>query len=330
MSRLDKLHSALMKRMSIVIREIWVEVEATVNIYQKEAAQTRLENARLQQQLEDALSRNETRLNGKVPVELTASELPPRIIKTSSESEKNQQTEDSVPIQVSPGCLETPMLDIVSVCKSEIVHGDLKDALSADERQTFPQFDASFEEAVNTAATPRIKSETEETVITITSSVTTTPAHGNSNIASETSQRLRRVTETLRRPPQKDWLRARFARARVASAINLDLDDDDDNEGPYKCNKCGRHLKDLSKLQLHKKLHERSFICHWCGRNFSKFDYLRMHMRTHTGERPYRCNWCSKTFSQSGNMRRHERICQRTSEEPAGALHEEEHLLSFE
>lgn len=65
MSRLDKLHSNLMKRMSIVIREIWVEVEATVKDYQKEAAQTRSENAKLKQQLRDVLRRNQAHLNGK-------------------------------------------------------------------------------------------------------------------------------------------------------------------------------------------------------------------------------------------------------------------------
>ncbi len=54
-----------MKRMSIVIRDIWVEVEATVKDYQNEAAQTRSENARLKQQLSDALSRNQAPLNGK-------------------------------------------------------------------------------------------------------------------------------------------------------------------------------------------------------------------------------------------------------------------------
>lgn len=54
-----------MKRMSIVIRDIWVEVEATVKDYQKETVQTRSENARLKQQLSDALSRNRAHLNGK-------------------------------------------------------------------------------------------------------------------------------------------------------------------------------------------------------------------------------------------------------------------------
>lgn len=52
--------------MSIVIRDIWVEVEATVKDYQKEAAQTRSENARLKQQLKDVLSRNKAHLNGKL------------------------------------------------------------------------------------------------------------------------------------------------------------------------------------------------------------------------------------------------------------------------
>lgn len=65
MSRLDRLHSALMKRMSVVIREIWVEVEATVKDYQKETAQTRTENAKLRQLLKDALTRNQAQLNGK-------------------------------------------------------------------------------------------------------------------------------------------------------------------------------------------------------------------------------------------------------------------------
>lgn len=60
-----------MKRMSIVIRDIWVEVEATVKDYQKEAAQTRSENARLKQQLRDALSRNQAHLNGKLALKHT-------------------------------------------------------------------------------------------------------------------------------------------------------------------------------------------------------------------------------------------------------------------
>lgn len=71
MSRLDKLHSNLMKRMSIVIREIWVEVEATVKDYQKEAAQTRSENAKLKQQLRDVLRRNQAHLNGKFTLKRT-------------------------------------------------------------------------------------------------------------------------------------------------------------------------------------------------------------------------------------------------------------------
>lgn len=57
--------------MSIVIRDIWVEVEATVKDYQKEAAQTRSENARLKQQLRDALGRNQAHLNGKFTLKHT-------------------------------------------------------------------------------------------------------------------------------------------------------------------------------------------------------------------------------------------------------------------
>ncbi|KAF4116269.1 zinc finger protein 397 [Onychostoma macrolepis] len=325
MSRLDKLHSNLMKRMSIVIRDIWVEVEATVKDYQKEAAQTRSENARLKQQLRDALSRNQAHLNGVhyvPPDEASPTELPACGYGSPAESEdpEDQQTEDDAQNQDSSSELKPRILDVISICKTEAEDRDLghqKDISSAGEQRLFPQFDSSStDETWNrntpTVATPRVKSEPEDTIITITSSVTTTPAHSGPCQDSEPAHQMRTASDAstlLRRPQKKERLRTRYTMPRRASSK------DHDHEEPYKCNKCGRQLKDLAKLQLHKKLHERSFICHWCGRNFSKFDYLRMHMRTHTGERPYRCNWCSKTFSQSGNMRRHERTCRSFNEE---------------
>ncbi|KAK7175042.1 hypothetical protein R3I93_002056 [Phoxinus phoxinus] len=338
MSRLDKLHSNLMKRMSIVIREIWVEVEATVNVYQKEAAQTRSENAKLKQQLSDVLRRNQAPLNGQVhnvsPDEASPTELPSRGYTSPIESEdlEDPQTEADDQSQDSPSELKPRILDAVSSCKTEAEDRESAHQKNAGEQRLFPQFDSSstdetWDMTLPTVSTPRIKIEPEDTIITITSSVTTTPAHAGPCQDSEPAHQLRTASDTsttLRRLQRKDRLRTRFTKARRASAK------DQDHEGPYKCNKCGRQLKDFAKLQLHKKLHDRSFICHWCGRNFSKFDYLRMHMRTHTGERPYRCNWCSKTFSQSGNMRRHERTCQRFNEEPAGHTLEDDQQLPAE
>ncbi|KAK2916152.1 hypothetical protein QQF64_024608 [Cirrhinus molitorella] len=301
MSRLDKLHSNLMKRMSIVIRDIWVEVEATVKDYQKEAAQTRSENARLKQQLRDVLSRNQAQLNGvhyAPPDEVPPTELPA----CGTEDPEVEQTEDNAQSQDSPCEPKPRILDVVSICKTE----------AEDRELVHPS-----------VATPRIKTEPEDTIITITSSVTTTPARPGPCQDSEPAHQMRTASDAssmLRRPQRKEFHRTRYTKPRRASVK------DHDHEEPYKCNKCGRQLKDLAKLQLHNKLHERSFICHWCGRNFSKFDYLRMHMRTHTGERPYRCNWCSKTFSQSGNMRRHERTCRNFTEESTSHALEDQQL----
>ncbi|XP_067229492.1 zinc finger protein 397 [Chanodichthys erythropterus] len=333
MSRLDKLHSNLMKRMSIVIREIWVEVEATVKDYQKEAAQTRSENAKLKQQLRDVLRRNQAHLNGQVhyisPDEVSPTELPSRGYRSPVESEdlEDQQTEADDQSQDSPSEQKPRILDVTSVCKTEAEDRELAHQKNAGEQRLFPQFDSSstdetWDVTSPTVSTPRIKIEPEDTIITITSSVTTTPAHAGPYQDTEAAHQLRTASDALRRPQRKDRLRTRFTRRASAK--------DQDQDGQYKCNKCGRQLKDFAKLQLHKKLHDRSFICHWCGRNFSKFDYLRMHMRTHTGERPYRCNWCSKTFSQSGNMRRHERTCQRFNEEPAAHTLEDDQQLSAE
>ncbi|XP_052406244.1 zinc finger protein 135-like [Carassius gibelio] len=332
MSRLDRIHSNLMKRMSIVIRDIWVEVEATVKDYQKEAAQTRSENARLKQQLRDVLSRNQAHLNGVhyvPPDEASPTELPACGYGSPAESEdpEDQQTEGEAQSQASPSELKPRILDVISVCKTEAEDRELvhqKDVSSVGEQRiNSSSTDETLYRNAATVATQRVKTEPEDTIITITSSVTTTPAHAGPRQDSEPAHQTRTASNAstlLKRAQKKDCLRSRYTMPRRASAK------DHAHEEPYRCNKCGRQLKDLAKLQLHKKLHERSFICHWCGRNFSKFDYLRMHMRTHTGERPYRCHWCSKTFSQSGNMRRHERTCRNFNEESTSHGLEDQHL----
>ncbi len=258
------------------------------------------------------------------PDEASPTELPACGYGSPAESEdpEDQQMEGDAQSQDSSSEPKPRILDVISICKTEAEDRELghqKDVSSAGEQRLVPQFDSSStDETCNriapTVATPRVKNEPEDTIITITSSVTTTPAHAGPCQDSEPAHQMRTASDAstlLRRPQRKEHLRSRFILPRRAYTKAHDE--------PYKCNKCGRHLKDLAKLQLHNKLHERSFICHWCGRNFLKFDYLRMHMRTHTGERPYRCNWCSKTFSQSGNMRRHERTCRSFSEESSAA-----------
>lgn len=264
------------------------------------------------------------------PDEASPTELPACGYGSPAESE-DQQMEGDAQSQDSSSELKPRILDVISICKTEAEDRELghqKDVSSADEQRLFSQFDSSStDETCNriapTVATPRVKNEPEDTIITITSSVTTTPAHAGPRQDSEPAHQMRTASDAstlLRRPQKKEHLRPRFIMPRRAHAK--------DHEEPYKCNKCGRQLKDLAKLQLHNKLHERSFICHWCGRNFLKFDYLRMHMRTHTGERPYQCNWCSKTFSQSGNMRRHERTCRNFNEESTSHGLEDHQLLA--
>ncbi|XP_055050321.2 uncharacterized protein [Misgurnus anguillicaudatus] len=301
MSKLDMLRSHLLNRMSAVIREIFEEVEVTVKDYREEADRTRTENAKLKRQLRDVLIRTEKHLN----------ELP------TGGSGYQKETEDQETLQTkdhgqSPDSFsdEKPCLrDFISMSKTdsedmESVHlkesSSISSLSSMEEQQLVSQ---GIDKRWNAnLPTDTIKTEQDDTIITITSSVITAPAgqcHG-----SDTTHQLRTgcdTSTTLNKAQRKELHCTRHSTT---------IADSRDRNGPYKCNKCGRLLKDLTKLQLHRKLHERSFSCHWCGRDFSKVDYLRMHMRTHTGERPYRCNWCSKTFTQCGNMRRHERTCQ--------------------
>lgn len=218
------------------------------------------------------------------------------------------------------------MQDLTSISKTESedkesVHlKERSSAVSHSPTEEHPSMDERWNTNLPSVGTDRIKTEEEDTIITITSSVITSPGRAGQCQASDTTHQLRTGCETsttLKKIQRKD----------LNLKVSAKIPDDPHRDGPYKCNKCGRQLKDLAKLQLHRKLHERSFSCHWCGRNFSKFDYLRMHMRTHTGERPYRCNWCSKTFTQCGNMRRHERTCQRFPEEAVVYVQEERQQL---
>ncbi len=125
----------------------------------------------------------------------------------------DQQTEGDAQSQDSSSELKPRILDVISICKTEAEDRELghqKDVSSAGEQRLFPQFDSSStDETLNrnapTVATPRVKIEPEDTIITITSSVTTTPAHAGPCQDSEPAHQMRTASDasTLLRRPQK-------------------------------------------------------------------------------------------------------------------------------
>ncbi|XP_058386788.1 zinc finger and SCAN domain-containing protein 4-like [Diceros bicornis minor] len=84
----------------------------------------------------------------------------------------------------------------------------------------------------------------------------------------------------------------------------------------YKCEKCPRVFRYVSRLKAHQRRHdnERTFICAQCDKGFFQASDLRVHQRIHTGEKPFRCSTCEMSFSHKTNLRAHERI--HTGEKP--------------
>lgn len=65
MSKMEILNSYLTERLAAVVREILEAVEATVEEYRRETAQTRVENQKLRERLRDAAGRPGPGAGGK-------------------------------------------------------------------------------------------------------------------------------------------------------------------------------------------------------------------------------------------------------------------------
>ncbi|XP_032420349.1 oocyte zinc finger protein XlCOF22-like [Xiphophorus hellerii] len=90
----------------------------------------------------------------------------------------------------------------------------------------------------------------------------------------------------------------------------------DTKKSSFKCDICGRSLKNQCNLVKHYRTHkgERRFSCETCGKLFLKKATLNVHMRIHTGERPFSCETCGKCFSQIGHLNVHKKL--HTGERP--------------
>lgn len=77
--------------------------------------------------------------------------------------------------------------------------------------------------------------------------------------------------------------------------------DHERSDGPFKCPKCSKATKSLSKLKNHYMIHSLpvSFVCDKCALEFESRACLENHMETHDESRPFICPFpgCSERFS---------------------------------
>lgn len=164
----------------------------------------------------------------------------------------------------------------------------------------------------------RIKTEPEETEVSMCLPEDDVPTHAGHSFSTETSEKALSPNRGSHNAPLSDThVRDREGPHVVQPkppSSSEEATSEVQAEGLYKCSHCRKTFRELKKLQTHQQAHERAFGCNWCGKGFYQSADLRRHLRTHTGERPYRCTWCSKSFSQMSNLRRHMRI--HTGERP--------------
>ncbi|XP_015255306.1 PREDICTED: gastrula zinc finger protein xFG20-1-like, partial [Cyprinodon variegatus] len=96
-----------------------------------------------------------------------------------------------------------------------------------------------------------------------------------------------------------------------SSAVSDIQSQTDTKQRPFKCEICGRTLKNKYIMKQHYITHteEKPFSCKTCGKGFSRVASLKDHIKTHTGEKPFPCKTCGKCFTQMttliGHIRTH-------------------------
>ncbi|XP_021929235.1 zinc finger protein 585A-like isoform X2 [Zootermopsis nevadensis] len=78
----------------------------------------------------------------------------------------------------------------------------------------------------------------------------------------------------------------------------------------YLCDVCGKSMKHISSLRLHKLTHVdptffRRHCCAVCGKACRNRYLLTEHMRTHTNERPFKCLHCEECFHKRSQLSQH-------------------------
>ena len=82
------------------------------------------------------------------------------------------------------------------------------------------------------------------------------------------------------------------------------------DERQFKCNCCGKMLKNARSIDDHRKKHmnENLHQCEICQKQFIRITELKIHFRNHTGENPYKCIFCERSFRNRKQLKTHERL----------------------
>ncbi|XP_073991992.1 uncharacterized protein isoform X1 [Rhodnius prolixus] len=76
---------------------------------------------------------------------------------------------------------------------------------------------------------------------------------------------------------------------------------------PFNCRQCEKSFVMKWELNLHERVHSRTYACHLCSKVFGSKSKLSRHGRVHSGERPYPCLECGKAFGEKRNLDNHAR-----------------------